>query len=109
MLHVAGVPHLDSVPRLIFRSRHLLLLVAGVANIALSNSQPFHRAQRVASVLIMIAPFLIVAAFFIDPARGLNSSQTFRWAMYSLWIAGVILVIVNRPCRAQPSPARMLD
>ena len=109
MRHIAGVPHLDSVPRLIFRSRHLLLLVAGVANIALSNSQPFHRAQRVASVLIMIAPFLIVVAFFIDPARGLNSSQIFRWAMYSLWVAGVLLAIVNRPRREQPPPARMLD
>jgi hypothetical protein len=60
-------------------------------------------------VLIMIAPFLIIAAFFIDPARGLNSSQIFRWAMYSLWIAGIILVIVNRPRSAQPPPARMLD
>lgn len=109
MRHFADVPHLDSIPRLIFRSRHLLLLVAGVANITLSNSQPFHRAQRAASVLIMIAPFLIIAAFFIDPARGLHSSQIFRWAMYSLWIAGVILVIVNRPRRAQPPPARMLD
>jgi len=97
MRHVADVPHLDAIPRLIFRSRHLLLLVAGVANIALSNSQPFHRAQRVASLLIMISPPLLIAAFFIDPARGLHSSTVFRLAMYSLWIAGVILAIVNRP------------
>ena len=97
MRHVADVPHLDAIPRLIFRSRHLLLLVAGVANIALSNSQPFHRAQRVASLLIMISPPLLTAAFFIDPARGLHSSTVFRLAMYSLWIAGVILAIVNRP------------
>lgn len=97
MRHIAGVPHLDAVPRLIFRSRHLLLLVAGVANIALSNSQPFHRAQRVASILVMISPPLLIAAFFIDPGRGLHSSTVFRLAMYSLWIAGVILAIVNRP------------
>ncbi|MGA7685874.1 MAG: hypothetical protein WCC32_13525 [Terriglobales bacterium] len=77
MRHIAGVPHLDSVPRFVFRSRHLLLLVAGVANIALSNSQPFHRAQRVASVLIMIAPFLIIAAFFTDPARGSTAARFF--------------------------------
>jgi hypothetical protein len=99
MRHVAGVPHLDSVPRLIFRSRHLLLLVAAVANLALSNSQPFHRAQWVACVLIMVSPFLLIAAFFIDPTRGLHSSTIFRLAMYSLWIAGVLLAIVNRPRR----------
>lgn len=97
MRHIADVPHLDSVTRLVFRSRHLLLLVAGVANIALSSCEPTHRAQRAASVLIIIAPFLLVAAFFLDPARGLHSSQIFRWAMYCLWIAGILLAIVNRP------------
>ncbi|MGB9233655.1 MAG: hypothetical protein WCC04_04515 [Terriglobales bacterium] len=97
MLHLARVPHLDDVPRLIFRSRHLLLLVAGVANIALSNSQPFHRAQKAASVLIMLSPALLIAAFFVDPARGLHSSTIFRLAMYGLWIAGILLAIVNRP------------
>jgi hypothetical protein len=109
MRHIAAVPHLDSIPRLVFRSRHLMILLAGVANIALSNSQPFHRAQRVASVLIMVAPAFLIAAFFIDPARGLNSSGIFRVGMYCMWIAGVILAIVNRPWHGQPSPARVLD
>ncbi len=101
MRHIADVPHLDSVPRLVFRSRHLLLLVAAVANLALANAEPFHRAQRAASVLIMIAPVMLFAAFFIDPARGLHSSQIFRFAMYSVWIAGILLAIVNRPRRKQ--------
>jgi hypothetical protein len=105
MRHIAAVPHLDSVPRLIFRSRHLFLLVAGVANLALSNSQPFHRAQRVASVLILVAPLFLVTAFFIDPARGLHSSTIFRLGMYSFWIAGILLAIVNRPRRQQTPPA----
>jgi hypothetical protein len=109
MRHLAAVPHLDAVPRLIFRSRRLFILVAGVANIALSNSQPFHRAQRVASVLIMVSPFLLIAAFFIDPARGLDSSTVFRLGMYSLWIAGVILAIVNRPRSLGAPSSRALD
>jgi hypothetical protein len=104
MRHVVGVSHLDSVPRLVFRSRHLFLLLAGVANIALSNSQPSHRAQRVASVLILGAPFFLIAAFFIDPPRGLHSSTSFRLGMYSFWIAGVILAIVNRP-RKERTPS----
>jgi hypothetical protein len=104
MLHVATVPHLDSVTRLVFRSRHLLLLAAAVANLALSNNQPSHRAQRVASVLIMVSPFLLIVAFFIDPARGLHSSGIFRVGMYCLWIAGVLLAIVNRPRHEQTPP-----
>jgi hypothetical protein len=109
MRHVAAVPHLDSVPRLIFRSRHLLILAAAVANLALSNSQPFHRAQKAASLLIMLAPIFLIAAFFIDPARGLQSSTVFRLAMYALWIAGLLLVIINRPRRNKDGLSRMLD
>jgi hypothetical protein len=105
MRHIAGVPHLDSVPRLICRSRHLFLLLAGVANLGLSNSQPFYRAQRVASVLIMVAPLFLVTAFFIDPARGLRSSTIFRLGIYSFWIAGILLAIVNRPRREQTPSA----
>jgi len=105
MLHIAGVPHLDDVTRLVFRSRHLLLLVAGVANIALSSAQPPHLAQKVASALILLSPALLIAAFFIDPVRGLHSSQIFRFSMYSLWVAGILLVIVNRPRRGQSPSA----
>jgi len=109
MRHFAAVSQLDAIPRLIFRSRHLFILVAGVANLALSNSQPFHGAHRVASVLIMVSPFFLIAAFFIDPARGLESSAIFRLGMYSLWIAGVLLAIVNRPGREETAPSRVLD
>jgi hypothetical protein len=100
MLHIATVPHLDTVPRLMFRSRHLFLLMAAVVNLALSNSQPVHFVQRVASVLIMLSPVLLITAFFVDPARGLRSSQMFHFAMYGLFAAGVLLAIANRPRRA---------
>jgi hypothetical protein len=100
MLHIATVPYLDTVPRLIFRSRHLFLLMAAVVNLALSNSQPIHCVQRVASLLIMLAPLLLITAFFVDPARGLRSSQMFHFAMYGLFAAGVLLAIANRPRRA---------
>jgi hypothetical protein len=64
MLHLAVVPNLDSVPRLVFRSRHLFLLLSAVANLALSNSQPARVAQRVAGALVLISPVLLLAAFF---------------------------------------------
>jgi hypothetical protein len=51
----------------------------------------------VASALILVSPVLLLAAFFIDPERGLKSSPLFHFAMYGLFAAGVLLVIVNRP------------
>jgi len=109
MLHLAAVPHLDAVPRLIFRSRHLFLLLSAVANLALSNSQPVRLAQRVAAALILVSPVLLLAAFFIDPARGVKSSQMFHFAMYGLFAAGVLLAIANRPRGKTTTSSRVLD
>lgn len=109
MLHMASVPHLDSVPRLIFCSRHLLLLLAAVANLALSASQPVRLAGRVASVLIMVSPLLLISAFFTDPGRGLKSSHLFHLSMYTLFAAGVLLAIANRPRRERTNSSRVLD
>jgi hypothetical protein len=97
MRHVAVVPNLDTVPRLIFRSRHLFILLAAVANLALSSTRPVRLVQRVAATLILVSPFLLIGAFFIDPGNGLKSSQLFHFAMYGLFAAGVLLAIVNRP------------
>jgi hypothetical protein len=97
MLHVAGVLALDSVPRLIFRSRHLSLLLVAVANLAMSSSAPVRTIQRVASILILLTPLSLLAAFFIDPARGLNGSPPFHLSMYALFVAGVLLAIASRP------------
>jgi hypothetical protein len=97
MLHVAAVPSLDSVPRLVFRSRHLFLLLTAVANLALSKSRPEGISRRIASLLILISPFLLLAAFFIDPPRGVHSSALFHLSMYGLFVAGGLLAIANRP------------
>jgi len=97
MRHVAQVPTLDAVPRLVFRSRHLFLLVAAVTNLALSGSRPQNLAQQVAGLLVLLAPFVLMAAFFVDPGRGLRSSPLFHFSMYGLFVAGILLAIANRP------------
>jgi hypothetical protein len=109
MRHMATVPNLESVPRLIFRSRHLFLLLAAVANLALSSSQPVRLAQRVAATLIMVSPVLLIVAFFTDPGRGLRSSEVFRLSMYGLFVAGALLAIANRPRSKEAPSSRVLD
>jgi hypothetical protein len=100
MLKLAAVPTLDSLPRLVFRSRHLFLLLAAVANLALSGGTPTGLGRRIASFLILISPLMLLAAFFIDPGRGVRSSPIFHFGMYGLFVAGVLLAILNRPGRA---------
>lgn len=97
MRHVARVPTLDAVPRLVFRSRHLFLLVAAVTNLALSGSRPQSRVQQIAGLLVLLRPFVLMAAFFVDPGRGLRSSSLFQFSMYGLFLAGILLAIANRP------------
>jgi hypothetical protein len=99
MRYVAGVPELDGVTRMVFRSRFLLLLMAAVANLALSSVQPARLIQRVASALILAAPFPLIAAFFIDPGRGLQGSFWSGLPMRGLFLAGALLAIANRPRR----------
>jgi len=99
MRHVVAVPHLDSVTRMVFRSRFLLLLVVAVANLALSTTKAAGPTRRLASVLILAAPIPLLVAFFVDPYKGVQGSPWSRFAMYGLFLAGALLAIANRPAR----------
>jgi len=97
MRHVVGVPQLDGVTRMVFRSRFLLLLLVAVVNLALSTSKADGPIRGIASVLTLAAPFPLLIAFFVDPYRGVQGSLWSRFAMYGLFVAGALLAIANRP------------
>lgn len=99
MRYVAHVPQLDGVTRMMFRSRFLLVLMAAVANLALSSFPPGNRISRLASAVILASPFPLLAAFFIDPNRGLQGSLWSGLTMRALFAAGVLLAFANRPRR----------
>jgi uncharacterized protein involved in cysteine biosynthesis len=70
-----GLEGLDPLPRMMFRSAHIYLLLASLINLALGLS-PSHRQtklQNIASILILIAPALMLTAFFVEP--GLESFE----------------------------------
>ena len=99
MRYVADVPQLDGVTRMMFRSRFLLVLMAAVANLALSSALPKGVLQRVASAIVLASPFPLIAAFFIDPGRGLQGSVWSGLTMRALFVAGALLAFANRPRR----------
>ena len=100
MRFVAHVPQLDDAPRLVFRSRFLFLLLIAVANLGLAQARPRRLIQRIASAVIVAAPVPLVAAFFLDPARGVRSSPWTVWTMRALFLAAALLAFANRPRRA---------
>lgn len=65
-------------PRLLYRSRHIYILFSAFINLCLgiylSGRTPgWRRAlQIVGSVLILLAPALLLVGFFYEPARGPN-------------------------------------
>jgi hypothetical protein len=99
MQFVATVPELADAPRLVYRSRFLFLLLIAVANLALSRAHPDRFIQRLASIIVLIAPVPIVVAFFVEPARGVHSSLWTVTTMRALFVAAVLLVFAYRPMR----------
>jgi peptidoglycan/LPS O-acetylase OafA/YrhL len=97
------VAALTDTVRAVYRSRHLFLMLAALANLAMSMGwQPQARrgarwAQRLASVLALIAPFLLVPAFLTEPPRGIEPASLSRYGLYALFLAAAILAILGRP------------
>jgi hypothetical protein len=65
----------DSPVRLLYRSRHIYLLFAGLVNLAvgmryvLPVSGTGSRAAVIGSVLMLVAPAILTVAFFVEPPR----------------------------------------
>ena len=86
----------DEGTRMMFRSRHIYLLLAGLINLGVGVYFTYHKAswrktlQIVGSALILLAPLLMTAAFFYEPTlRGLKRPFTLP-AVVALF-AGVFL------------------
>jgi hypothetical protein len=95
--HVPPMASLGDATRLMYRSRHIYILAAGLVNLmpGLYMRQKAHgwRAalRRMGSVLLLISAALLIAAFFTEPAQGFRSEM--RWSSAGLFalLAGVVL------------------
>jgi hypothetical protein len=91
----SGMASLDGGTRMLFRSRHIDLLLASLLNLGLGTY--FHpsprlsrrSAQAFASLPILAAPPLLLAAFFVEPSRPLPGATITLSAAIGL-LAGTI-------------------
>ena len=95
--HMRGVP---DGPRLLYRTRHIFILLSGLLNLAMAAYFTYRTLPRqstihvLGSLLVFSACVLFVAAFFYEPR--LNNLQTplSHWGAYAI-AAGTLLHVLS--------------
>jgi hypothetical protein len=102
----------DEGTRMMFRSRHIYLLLAGLINLGVGAYFIYHKAswrralQIAGSVLILLAPLLMTAAFFYEPRlQGLK--RTFTQPAIIALFAGVFLHLFSGVGRGAKPAAQL--
>src|SRR5215510_10287775 len=73
--HLSRVFETNYFVRMLFRSSHIYILLAGLLNIALgaylrlSESHRKRAVQIIGSICVLMAPAVLIAAFFYEPYR----------------------------------------
>lgn len=95
--HMVGVP---DGQRLLFRTRHIFILLAGLLNLALGayftyRTQTWRRTiQLLGSLFIFAASFLFLIAFFYEPHLSDLHTPLSHWGTYTI-SAGAVLHVVS--------------
>jgi len=86
--------------RILYRSRHIYLLLNALINITLGLYVQYAAAgwrrsiQLIGSVLIMIAPAFLLAGFFYEPPRGAEHTIIAPYGIFATAI-GILLHLVS--------------
>ena len=97
LAHLAGMADL---PRMLYRSGHIYLLFASLLNLLLgvhlqTDGAGWPRTERLASMLIAVAPVLLLIGFALEPAR-VDFERPFAGPAIHACFAGVLLQAVSR-------------
>jgi hypothetical protein len=93
--HLSGMP---DGPRMLYRTRHIFVLLAGLLNLAVGaylTDRPRGRVfQLLGSGLLVAAPVLYIAAFFYEPGLGGLYTPLSHWGTYAV-AGGVALHLLS--------------
>ena len=71
-IRLNGLTGMEDLPRMMFRSSHIYLLLTSLINLSIglyqSSVTSWSRLQWTGSILVLIAPLLMLIAFFNEPA-----------------------------------------
>lgn len=95
--HLDGMP---DAPRLLYRTRHIFILLAGLLNLAIGayftdRIQAWPRLiQLLGSLFIFAASFLFIIAFFYEPHLSDLHTPLSHWGTYTI-SAGSLLHVIS--------------
>lgn len=98
LAHLVGMA---DAPRMLFRSSHIYLLLAALLNVVLGVYMRgdirflIPELQVVVSMVVLAAPFVLFAGFFLEPHLADLMRPYTRPALYGLFGIGVILSLVG--------------
>jgi hypothetical protein len=94
MRHIRTGEFSDAV-HMLYRSRHIYILGAALANLALANVALQPRVlDRIISAMVLVAPPVLLAAFIIEPSIGPDTGRGWAvWGQYALFVAAALLLI----------------
>ena len=88
--------------RMLYRSRHIYLLLSGLLNLILGSylvPQPrgWRRTiQLVGTILIILSPGLLLAGFFFEPHRSPDETRVAALGIFSIAIGTVLHALAQR-------------
>jgi hypothetical protein len=96
-LRTPPVAETDDVQRAVYRSRHLFLLLAAVVNLAIAAAprEGAGKVRKTAMLMTLAAPALFLAAFIVEPPRGIQPAIFAGPALYLLFIAAVLFLALG--------------
>jgi len=95
-MEYVGNPLLSDGTRMLYRSRHIYLLLAGLLNLGIGSyftPRPggWRRTlQVIGSVLIVLAPGFLLAGFFYEPPKGPNQTTIAPLGIFAVAIGTVL-------------------
>ena len=103
------VREMEDGARMMFRSRHIYILLAGLVNVGVgayfqTRAGRWQRAlQLTGSILIIAGPLLLLAAFFYEPALP-GMQRTFTLPALITLLAGALLHLISGAGKASTEP-----
>jgi hypothetical protein len=109
-IHLHRLQYLPDGPRMLFRSRHIYILLAGLLNLGLGIYYTYRMCgwrrslQFAGSILIILSPLAFIVAFFYEPRLADLDAPLTGWGMYGI-VAGTLFHLFSSLGTTQHLPS----